>query len=293
VIPINYGDVKTIGDSGVKPTLSSRGKVVVDERTNTLIVTDIRSNVEKAKLLVRTLDAQTPQVLIQSQIIEANLDFSRDLGIQWGGAFIETNKGTTGSAKGASGGITTPGTSTGSGDLAVDLPAAVGSGAGGAIQFAIANLANTKYLQVRISALESTGQGRIISSPRLTTLDNTEASIEQGLRIPYQKLTAEGTVSTDFAEANLKLTVTPHVTADGYIRMEIDVKTSEFRLLIKKRLKQRFWSRMARCWCSAVFIPILRPNLFRPSLSFIRSPCWGGCFKRRVKMITRGNSWSL
>jgi type IV pilus assembly protein PilQ len=224
VIPINYGDVKTIGDAGVKPILSSRGKVVVDERTNTLIVTDIRTNVEKAKLLVRTLDAQTPQVLIQSQIIEANLDFSRDLGIQWGGAFIETNKGTTGSAKGASGGITTPGTSTGSGDLAVDLPAAVGSGAGGAIQFAIANLANTKYLQVRISALESTGQGRIISSPRLTTLDNTEASIEQGLRIPYQKLTAEGTVSTDFAEANLKLTVTPHVTADGYIRMEIDVK---------------------------------------------------------------------
>jgi type IV pilus assembly protein PilQ len=225
VIPINYGSVKKIGDTGIKPILSSRGKVVVDERTNTLIVTDIRSNVEKAKLLVRTLDAQTPQVLIQSQIIEANLDFSRELGIQWGGSFIETNKGTTGSAKGASGGITTPGTSTGSGDLAVNLPATLGgTGAGSAIQFAIANLANTKYLQLRISALESTGQGRIISSPRLTTLDNTEASIEQGLRIPYQKQTAEGTVSTDFIEANLKLTVTPHVTADGYIRMELDVK---------------------------------------------------------------------
>jgi len=225
VIPINYGKVKDIGETGIKPVLSSRGKVVVDERTNTLIVTDIRSNVEKAKLLVRTLDAQTPQVLIQAQVIEANLDFSRELGIQWGGAFIETSKGgTTGSAKGASGGITAPGSSTGSGDLAVNLPAAVSSGAGGAVQFALANLTNTKYLQVRISALESTGQGRIISSPRLTTLDNTESSIEQGLRIPYQKQTAEGTVSTDFIEANLKLTVTPHVTADGYIRMELDVK---------------------------------------------------------------------
>jgi type IV pilus assembly protein PilQ len=226
VIPINYGKVREIGDAGVKPILSSRGKVVVDERTNTLIVTDIRSNVEKAKLLVRTLDAQTPQVLIQAQVIEANLDFSRELGIQWGGAFIETssNPVALGSAKGASGGITAPGSSTGSGDLAVNLPAAVSSGAGGAVQFAIANLTNTKYLQVRISALESTGQGRIISSPRLTTLDNTEASIEQGLRIPYQKLTAEGTVTTDFIEANLKLTVTPHVTADGYIRMELDVK---------------------------------------------------------------------
>jgi type IV pilus assembly protein PilQ len=223
VIPINYGSVKTIGDAGIKPVLSSRGKVVVDERTNTLIVTDIRSSVEKAKLLVRTLDAQTPQVLIQAQVIEANLDFSRELGIQWGGAFIE-NKNVTGSVKGASGGITAPGSSTGSGDLAVNLPAAVSSGAGGAVQFAIANLTNTKYLQVRISALESTGQGRIISSPRLTTLDNTESSIEQGLRIPYQKQTAEGTVSTDFIEANLKLTVTPHVTADGYIRMELDVK---------------------------------------------------------------------
>jgi type IV pilus assembly protein PilQ len=224
VIPINYGKVKEIGDTGIKPILSSRGKVVVDERTNTLIITDIRSNVERAKLLVRTLDAQTPQVLIQSQIIEANLDFSRELGIQWGGAFIEKGNHTMGSAKGASGGTTAPGSSTGSGDLAVNLPAAVGSGAGGAIQLAIANLTNTKYLQVRISALESTGQGRIISSPRLTTLDNTEASIEQGLRIPYTKLTAEGTVSTDFIEANLKLTVTPHVTADGYIRMELDVK---------------------------------------------------------------------
>jgi type IV pilus assembly protein PilQ len=162
-------------------------------------------------------------VLIQAQVIEANLDFSRDLGIQWGGAFIE-NKNILGSAKGASGGITDPGTSTGSGDLAVDLPAAVTSGAGGAVQFAIANLKNTKYLQVRISALESTGQGRVISSPRLTTLDNTEASIEQGLRIPYLKLTAEGTPTTDFIEANLKLTVTPHVTADGYIRMELDIK---------------------------------------------------------------------
>jgi type IV pilus assembly protein PilQ len=224
VIPINYGDVKVIGDAGIKPILSSRGKVVVDERTNTLIVTDIRTNVEKAKLLVRTLDAQTPQVLIQAQVIEANLDFSRDLGIQWGGSFSDTKKGTNISTAGASGGLTAPGSSTGSGDLAVNLPATPSSGTAGAIEFAIANLANTKYLQLRISALESKGEGRIISSPRLTTLDNKEASIEQGLRIPIIKFTIEGTPSTDFVEANLKLTVTPHVTADGYIRMEIDVK---------------------------------------------------------------------
>ncbi|OGP86602.1 MAG: hypothetical protein A2Z08_12205 [Deltaproteobacteria bacterium RBG_16_54_11] len=213
VIPINYGDAKNIGDTGIKPILSSRGRVVVDERTNTLIVTDIRTNVEKAKLLVRTLDAQTPQVLIQAQVIEANLDFSRELGISWGGSFQTGN---------SSGSLTASGAS--SGDFVVDIPAAAGSGAGGAIQFLMANLQNTQSLRVKISALESTGQGRVISSPRLTTLDNTEASIEQGLRIPYIKLTAEGTATTDFIEANLKLTVTPHVTADGYVRMELDVK---------------------------------------------------------------------
>jgi type IV pilus assembly protein PilQ len=213
VIPINYGKVQEIGDAAIKPLLSGRGKVVVDLRTNTIIVTDIRSNVEKAKLLVRTLDAQTPQVLIQAQIIEANLDFSRDLGISWGGSFLGTNE---------HGSLTASGASTG--DLAVDLPAAVGGGAGGAIQFALANLQNTRYLRIKISALESTGQGKIISSPRLTTLDNREASIEQGLRIPYLKISTDGTVATDFIEANLKLTVTPHVTADGFIRMEVTVK---------------------------------------------------------------------
>ena len=215
VIPINYGKVQEIGDTAIKPLLSSRGKVVVDPRTNTIIVTDIRTNVEKAKLLVRTLDAQTPQVLIQAQIIEANLDFSRDLGISWGGSLLEAN---------TKGGGTLTATGASSGDLAVDLPAAAGSGAGGAIQFVLANLKNTPSLRIKLSALESTGEGKIISSPRLTTLDNKEASIEQGLRIPYLKINTDGTVATDFIEANLKLTVTPHVTADGYIRMEIDVK---------------------------------------------------------------------
>lgn len=108
----------------------------------------------------------------------------------------------------------------------MDLPATAGAGtgAGGAIEFAIANLQNTKSLTARISAMEEKGEGEVISSPRVTTLDNTEASIEQGLRIPYLKLTEEGTITTEFIEANLKLTVTPHVTADGYIRMQVAIK---------------------------------------------------------------------
>jgi type IV pilus assembly protein PilQ len=211
LIQVNYSTAGELAPK-VKSLLSERGSVTVDERTNTLIVKDIQLNLITARELVRRLDAQTPQVLIQAKVIEANLDFGRELGISWGGSiqedFPDENVNVTGS--GAS-----------TGDFVIDLPAPVGTGAGGAVEFLIANLANTKYLQVKLTALEETGQGRIISSPRVTTLDHTQASIEQGLRIPYLKLTEEGTATTDFIEANLKLTVTPHVTADGHIKMEL------------------------------------------------------------------------
>lgn len=210
LITVNYTTATDLAPK-VKDLLSSRGSVTVDDRTNTLIVKDIRANLEDAKELVRRLDSQTPQILIQAKIVEASTNFTRELGISWGGSaeedFPDENVDVSGG--GAS-----------SGDFAVDLPATVGSGTGGALQFLIANIDNTKYLRMRLSALEDTGQGRVISSPRITTLDHTEASIEQGLRIPYLKYTEEG-ISTDFIEANLKLTVTPHVTADGHIKMEI------------------------------------------------------------------------
>jgi type IV pilus assembly protein PilQ len=106
----------------------------------------------------------------------------------------------------------------------VDLPAAVGNAQGGAIAFALANLKNTKYLQVQISAMEEKGKGRVLSSPRITTLDHKEAYIEQGLRVPYPKsVETGGVISYEYIEANLKMTVTPHVTGDGFIRMEIKV----------------------------------------------------------------------
>jgi type IV pilus assembly protein PilQ len=213
LIQVNYSTAAELAPK-IQGLLSDRGSVTVDERTNTLIVKDIQVNLITAKELVRRLDAQTPQVLIQAKVVEASLDFGRELGITWGGSvqesFPDQNVNVTGS--GAS-----------SGDFVVDLPAPVGTGAGGAMEFLIANLANTKYLQVKLTALEEKGQGRIISSPRVTTLDHTQASIEQGLRIPYLKLTEEGTATTDFIEANLKLTVTPHVTADGHIKMELTI----------------------------------------------------------------------
>ena len=216
LIPVSYGKASDLAPK-VKDILSPRGSVTIDERTNTLIVKDVKENVEKAKDLVRRLDTQTPQVLIEAKIVEARTDFVRELGITWGGRYYSERPG---GYNEVSGGIA-PTTGTG-GNWVVNLPASVGTGSGGAIDFLIGNLMNTRYFEIQLSAMENNGLGRIISSPRITTLDHKEAYIEQGVRIPYLKLTAEGTVSTEFLDATLKLTVTPHVTADGHIRMEIE-----------------------------------------------------------------------
>jgi len=219
LIPVNYGEAADLA-SKVKELLSEGGSITVDERTNTLILKDTQVKVDKAKELVRRLDTQTPQVLIQAQIIEASTDFSRELGIQWGGRADVNKKDTTSMIKGGLETLNDP-----ENELVVDLPAAVGTGAGGAIEFAIANIKNLNHLKAQITAMEEKGQGRIISSPRITTLDHKEASIEQGLRVPYPaSVSAQGELGYEFIEANLKLTVTPHVTGDGFVRMEIIVK---------------------------------------------------------------------
>jgi len=121
-------------------------------------------------------------------------------------------------------------TGTASSTRVVDLPALARAGAGaglgtaGILEFLFTSVHGLRELDIAISAHENQGDVRVISSPKIATLDNKEASVEQGLRIPYLKLTTEGTVTTDFIDANLKLTVTPHVTNDGNILMKIDVK---------------------------------------------------------------------
>ncbi len=213
LIPVNYASGKEIL-SQVKSILSERGDVKVDERTNILIVKDIPKNMAQVKHLVKALDTKTPQVLIEARIVEANLTFQRELGVSWGfelGGGVSTLKG----------GLTD--------NKMVDLPAVArggvpgSTGAAGVIEF-IFSRGTIKDLDVAISAHENKGDVRVISSPKIATLDNKEASIEQGLRIPYLKLTTEGTVTTDFIDANLKLTVIPHVTNDGNIKLNIKAK---------------------------------------------------------------------
>jgi type IV pilus assembly protein PilQ len=241
LIPVSYATAKDI-TAQIKGVLSDRGDVKVDERTNILIIKDIPRNIPGVKNLVKSLDAKTPQVLIEARIVEANLTFQRELGVSWGFETYTEAKKSHGDLRSqyiVGGGMSTPSTTPGatlgttlgsSTSRVIDLPAVARAGAGaapgtsGVIEFLMTSIYGLRELDIAISAHENKGEVKIISSPKIATLHNKEASIEQGLRIPYRKLTTEGTVTTDFIDANLKLTVTPLVTNDGNIKMSIKAK---------------------------------------------------------------------
>jgi type IV pilus assembly protein PilQ len=200
-----------------------------------LIIRDLPQNIAEVKVLVATLDTATPQVLIEARIVEVDTTFTRELGVQWGGSVRGTSGsslfGVTGvtdsSGAGIPGGaVTAAGTNPFSvaapvPSFAVNLPAAIGLGSGGGIAFGI--LRDNLRLDLSLSALEASGKGKIISSPKIVTTDNKEATIEQGTQIPYSTVSASGT-NVQFIDATLSLKVTPHITPDGRVSMKVDVK---------------------------------------------------------------------
>jgi type IV pilus assembly protein PilQ len=232
LIPVNYAVAQEMS-SRVKDILSERGSVTTDTRTNVLIVKDVRTNIEKARALVRSLDTQTPQVLIESRIVEANTTFSRELGVQWGGQAAATPA--TGNATGlifpnsgvVTGGVqgTAPGVAAVP-NFAVNLPAAVGLGSGGALGFVFGSAGGALTLNLRLSAAENEGIVKTISAPKVTTLDNNTARISQGVSIPFSQASAAG-ANTMFIEARLQLEVTPHITQDGSILMTINAQNNQ------------------------------------------------------------------
>jgi len=226
LIPVNYAAAKEIMPQ-VKSILSERGDVKVDDRTNTLIIKDVPRNIPSAKDLVRYLDKKTPLVLIEARIVEANLSFQRELGVQWGflvgGGKAKAGGGTSTTATGGVLGTAVNRVVDLAASPRTGLGASAGAGAAG-ILAAVFSRGTIQEIDITISAHENEGNAKIISSPKIATLDNKEASIEQGLRIPYRKFTAEGTATVDFIEANIKLTVTPHVTNDGTIKLNLKVK---------------------------------------------------------------------
>jgi len=241
LIPVSYALGGEVAPRA-RELLTSRGTLSVDERTNMLIVRDVAGSLNQVEQLVRSLDTQTPQVLVEARIVEATSTFSRDIGIQWGGdlGFLAATGNPTGlvfpSDLGIVGGASDPNSPTGgisatqqrvaNPNFAVNLPAATGSGAGGALGFTLGSIGHGLNLNVRLSAAESTGVLRIVSSPRILTLDNREATIAQGTLIPYSQVSAAG-IQTAFQEAKLQLRVRPHVTADGSISLHVRVNRDE------------------------------------------------------------------
>ncbi|MDF3069084.1 MAG: hypothetical protein K0R38_4685 [Polyangiaceae bacterium] len=241
LIPVSYARAEDLQDRA-RPLLSERGSIAVDERTNVMIVRDIAGNLNQIEELTRSLDTQTPQVLVEARIVEATSTYVRDVGIQWGGD--ATFSGATGNptglafpnAVGVAGGASDGNTPTAglspfantvaNPNFAVNLPAAVGTGRGGALGLTFGSIDNTINLAVRLSAAESNGMLRILSSPRILTLDNREARISQGTLIPFSQVSAQG-VQTTFQEAKLQLLVRPHVTADGSVAMHVKINRDE------------------------------------------------------------------
>jgi len=231
-ISINYVNQTTLLPL-VKGIASKYASVQLFERK--LVIRDLPTNIEKIRVLVSELDIPTPQVLIEARIVEVDTSFTRELGIQWGGSYRggsgSTRYGVIG-AQDSSGGTlpggavtaatTNPFTATAPvPSFAVNLPAAIGAGSGGGIAFGI--LKDNLRLDLSLSALEASGKGKIISSPKIVTTDNKEAVIEQGTQIPYSTVSASGT-NTQFVDATLSLKVTPHITPDGRVSMKLEAK---------------------------------------------------------------------
>ncbi len=239
LIYLSYADAKDILPR-VQDVMSPRGKVSFDARTNTLIVSDVGSNIALAEDLVRNLDTQTPQIQIEARIVESTTNFTRDIGIQWGGSGIASSAtgNPTGivfpSTVGVAGGAVDQTTNVNgllngqaaSPNYVVNMPAAVGTGAGGALGVTLGSVAGNVNINLRLSALENTGNVRIVSAPKIMALDNIEASIEQGTSIPISVVSAAGT-NTVFVDAKLNLTVKPHVTNEGSVIMSVSITRNE------------------------------------------------------------------
>ena len=204
--------------------LSNRGSALFETRTNQIFVTDIPSKLEEVQALISKIDIPVRQVLIEARIIEANDSFGQSLGVKLGG---QSTAGTNARIGANINSATDPvggATSTFNDRQFVNLPA-TGTNNFNAGTFAVSlfNSAATRFLSLEISALEADGKGKIVSSPRVVTADQVKALIEQGEELPYQTATSSGATALQFRKANLKLEVTPQITPEGNVILDVDV----------------------------------------------------------------------
>lgn len=240
LLQLNYARAEELaaliaGAGGAAPMTSARGSVAIEERTNSLLVHDIAERLTEIRRLVTTLDVPIRQVLIESRVVIVNDDFSRELGVRFGTTIVRDRR---------DGLVSLTGTGTGSDAIAasaldnivtsgrplpvatppidqrysVNLPLASPAGS-----FAFAILDSGYLVDLELTALQAEGNGRIVSTPRIVTANNVEARIEQGVEIPYQESASSGATTTQFKEAQLSLTVTPQITGDDRIIMDLQI----------------------------------------------------------------------
>lgn len=245
-LSVRYLRVSYAKASELKPlidsVLSERGSVTYDERTNQLIVKDIRKGVRNVAELVAKLDLRTPQVLLETQIVEASRSLLRELGSQLGFQYLRTPE--TGNATGYNfpNSVEIGGTGLGSGGTASAFPAAIGATAGSAVNFLFGSADGTKSLETTISALEQEGRVRIVSRPAVATTNNKQAVIKSVEKIRVKTPSGGSTiqvgsgsnagagsgVATETIEVGITLTVTPQASPDYYVLLDVDAKSSTF-----------------------------------------------------------------
>jgi type IV pilus assembly protein PilQ len=234
MIRINYAIIAdmVVNLTGLK---SPRGSITADTRTNTLILTDIPEKVDEMISVVKTLDVKTPQVMIESKIIEVSRNFAQELGIEWGvftervdfsqpnqfPSLIRTGGDKATRAQDLTANPLDPG-------FVVDL--GIPSQPTGQFGVLLATLGADHALDIQLEALEAQGKSRTIATPKVTTLDNIEAKIQSGQRFPVITSSDNEGIKVTFVDANLELKVTPHITADENIYMKISAKqnTADF-----------------------------------------------------------------
>ncbi len=210
-IPINYSSAET----DIKPHLESiltpdRGHVSVDSRTNMIIMTDVKEKIDQAKEMIFRLDKVTPQIMIAARVVEVSKDFSKELGISWGMSGENILRDDLGGSYGY--------------DLSMNYPVA----ASGSIGYTFSRITGTPFaLNAMLTASETKGDVRIISSPKILTLDNKKAKIKQGIEYAYLERDDSGGSSVKFKDIDLLLEVTPHVTPDARIAMSLYITKND------------------------------------------------------------------
>lgn len=229
LLQVNYAKAADIAKlfqsvTSAEAKIDERGSITVDERTNNIIAYQTQDRLDELRRIVAQLDIPVRQVMIEARIVEANVDYDKSLGVRWGGSVQNRgNWNTSGVSNGANGSSTigTPG-STSTNSPFVDMGAANNTSGIG-----IAFITDNVLLDLELTAMEKTGNGEIVSQPKVVTSDKETAKILKGTEIPYQEASSSGATSVSFKEASLSLEVTPQITPDNRIIMEVKVTKDE------------------------------------------------------------------